>query len=203
MEFISQMLIAWNKFSYNLIAGIFSLFVIFISIYLVLVVYKFRAGFKSQKQGKHKEAIEHYDRVLRYSQSVPSGLNFVASILNLRLGIDTVTPVLNTLMFGDSEARQTSCNIYQYTQDTISDTNIVIATYNNRGNSKIELKDYKAAIDDYKKAINKGKKLKVNYASACNSRGIAKANLRHYKEAIVDYDQAVILDPNYTAAYDN
>ena len=88
-------------------------------------------------------------------------------------------------------------------KDTISDTNIVIATYNNRGNSKIELKDYKAAIDDYKKAISKGNKLKVNYAFAYNGRGIARANLGHYKEAIVDYDQAVKLDPDYIAAYNN
>ena len=137
MEFISQILIAWNKFSYNLIAGLFSLFVIVISILLLLMVYKFRAGFKSQKQGKHKEAIEHYDRVLRYSQSVPSGLNFIASILNLRLGIDTVTSVVDALIPGDSEARQTSCNIYQYTQDTISDTNIVIATCNNEAIVKL------------------------------------------------------------------
>ena len=198
MKFIPQMLSFfsnWNKLFYSFIAWFFSLLTITIFILLILMFFNFHDGLENQRQENDIAAIQHYDSVINYSQYIPAGLDFITNALNFGINLDKVSPVLNAVMHEDSNAEQISINIYQYTKDTIANTNIVVATYNNRGNSKIKLEDYEAAIDDYKKAIDEANKLNMDYAFAYNGKGIAKANLGHYKGAIADFDLAIKIDP--------
>ena len=65
-------------------------------------------------------------------------------------------------------------------------------TYYNRGNSKINLQDYRGAIADYSKAIE----LNPNYNNAYHNRGGAKGNLQDYRGAIADLSKAIELNPN-------
>ena len=71
--------------------------------------------------------------------------------------------------------------------------------YNNRGNAKSGLQQYKDAIADYDKAL----RLKADYAEAYYNRGHAKIDLRQYKDAIADYDEAIRLKPDFAEAYNN
>ena len=71
--------------------------------------------------------------------------------------------------------------------------------YNNRGNAKNDLQQYKAAIADYDKAI----RLKADYAAAYYNRGYTKNDLQQYKAAIADYDEAIRLKPDLAEAYNN
>jgi tetratricopeptide (TPR) repeat protein len=71
-----------------------------------------------------------------------------------------------------------------------------VDAYNNRGNAKGRLGNYKEAILDFDQSI----KLKPN-ASAYYNRGVAKRKLNNYKDCILDYDQAISLKPDYAMAY--
>ena len=71
--------------------------------------------------------------------------------------------------------------------------------YNNRGNAKNDLQQYKAAIADYDEAIY----LKADYAEAYYNRGYTKNDLQQYKAAIADYDEAIRLKPDLAEAYIN
>jgi tetratricopeptide (TPR) repeat protein len=71
--------------------------------------------------------------------------------------------------------------------------------YNDKGDKKYDLEDYKGAIADYNKAIQ----LKPDYALAYYSRGTVKYNLTDYKGAITDYNKAIQLNPSDTSAYYN
>ena len=73
------------------------------------------------------------------------------------------------------------------------------AAYNNRGNVKNALEQYKAAIADYDEAIP----LKPDYATAYSNRCNTKNNLKQYKEAIVDCNEAIRLKPDFAEAYSN
>ena len=63
--------------------------------------------------------------------------------------------------------------------------------YLSRGNSKIELEDYRGAIADYNKIIE----LIPNESIAYYNRGIAKEALEDYRGAIADYNKALELNP--------
>ncbi len=69
--------------------------------------------------------------------------------------------------------------------------------YSNRGNSKVELEDYRGAIQDYNKAI----KINPNYAEPYSNRGNSKGELEDYGGAIQDYNKAIKINPNYAKAY--
>ena len=71
--------------------------------------------------------------------------------------------------------------------------------YNDKGDKKYDLEDYKGAIADYNKAIQ----LKPDYALAYYNRGITKSDLKDYKGAITDYNKAIQLNPSDTLAYYN
>ena len=66
-----------------------------------------------------------------------------------------------------------------------------------RGNAKVKLEQYAAAIDDYDNAI----RLEPNCFPAYYERGNAKVKLEQYAAAITDYDTAIRLDPDYDTAY--
>jgi tetratricopeptide (TPR) repeat protein len=69
--------------------------------------------------------------------------------------------------------------------------------YNNRGNEKYFLEDYKGAIQDCDKAI----KQNPNYAGAYKLRGMANRKLKNNDSAIRDYCKAIELNPNDPQAY--
>lgn len=71
------------------------------------------------------------------------------------------------------------------------------AAYNNRGNTKRALQDYKGAIAD----LNQSIQLQPDYANAYYNRGITKHYLKDYQGAITDYTQAIQLQPNFAGAY--
>jgi tetratricopeptide (TPR) repeat protein len=57
--------------------------------------------------------------------------------------------------------------------------------YNNRGNIRMEKKDYTGAMEDFNKAIE------LKYNDAYNNRGILRNRLGDYKNAIEDFNKAV------------
>jgi len=72
-------------------------------------------------------------------------------------------------------------------------------SYNNRGWSKYQSKDYLGAIEDYDKAI----KLDSNLALAYNNRGLSKYNLKDTSGALIDWNKAIELDSNFAMSYNN
>jgi len=71
--------------------------------------------------------------------------------------------------------------------------------YYNRSLTKLELGDYKGAIQDCNKAID----LNPNHAKAYSNRGVAKGELGDYRGAIQDCDKTIELNPNDGMAYNN
>jgi tetratricopeptide (TPR) repeat protein len=64
--------------------------------------------------------------------------------------------------------------------------------YNNRGLSKVKIKDLEGAVDDFTKAVE----LDPKNGAAYFNRGIAFVYKRKFKEAIIDFEQASLLDEN-------
>lgn len=71
-----------------------------------------------------------------------------------------------------------------------------VAALTNRGNTRAELGQHEAAIEDFDKAL----KIKPDYVEALNSRGLAKADLKRHQEAIEDFDKALEIKPDYAEA---
>lgn len=124
-------------------------------------------------------------------------------------------------------------------KDTVSLFSDVIAknpdaglAYNNRGNIRVEQKDFKGAMEDlnkaidlkyeisyvnrgilmikigdYKKAIDDFNRAETNVqldkSRVYYNRGIAKLNLGNFKEAEKDFGSAIQIDPRYSSAYSN
>ena len=73
------------------------------------------------------------------------------------------------------------------------------AAYNNRGNAKADLEDYRGSIQDFNKAIE----INPNIETAYNNHGVAKYNLGDYQGSIRDYNKTIEINPNYASAYYN
>jgi tetratricopeptide (TPR) repeat protein len=73
------------------------------------------------------------------------------------------------------------------------------SAYNNRGEVKQHLDNFKDAIADFTKAIQ----IDPSYAVAYSNRGATKSLLDDYKGAIADYNKAIQIDPNQNTAYGN
>ena len=71
--------------------------------------------------------------------------------------------------------------------------------YFKSGLAKLNLHQYKDAIEDFSTAIQ----LNPKYVDAYYSRGLAKLNLHQYKDAIEDNSKAIQLNPEYVDAYLN
>lgn len=73
-----------------------------------------------------------------------------------------------------------------------------IETIYNRGNSKMHLNDYTAAIIDYDYRIAKDK-----YYLAYMNRGLCKNHLNLKKEALLDFNEAIKMNPTFYDSYYN
>lgn len=71
--------------------------------------------------------------------------------------------------------------------------------YNNRGNSKMNLKDLAGAFADYSRAIS----LMPDFAEPYNNRGLVQYKQGRNDKALADYDKALKLKPDFAAAYAN
>jgi tetratricopeptide (TPR) repeat protein len=74
-----------------------------------------------------------------------------------------------------------------------------VRAYRSRANARLNIDDYRGAIEDYTKAITLAPRLAANY----QGRGVAKSKLKDYAAAIADYNLAIKLDRNYALAYYN
>lgn len=72
-------------------------------------------------------------------------------------------------------------------------------SYNNRGNTRLDLKDYNAAIVDLREAI----KINPKFAPAYYNKGLALVNTQEYDEAIKCFDRAIELNTEYADAFLN
>ena len=69
----------------------------------------------------------------------------------------------------------------------------------NRGRLRMQLKDYKGAIED----LNVTLILKPDHFGAYNNRGMSKGLMQDFTGAIGDFSQAIRLNPEYSKAYFN
>ncbi len=73
------------------------------------------------------------------------------------------------------------------------------AAYNNRGNARAALGQYKPAFHDFRKAVE----LMPESAVPFNGRGKAHVELKRYHAAVRDLTRAISLDAKYMAAHQN
>jgi len=73
-------------------------------------------------------------------------------------------------------------------------------TYNNRGEAKRKLEDYRGAIQDYNKAIERKPSNEELYY---HNRGIAKGQLGDYRGSIQDFNKAIEIEPDNAQAFFN
>ncbi len=85
-----------------------------------------------------------------------------------------------------------------FTMTLRNDPNFAEA-YLERGNTRLNTKDYQGAIKDYSAAIA----LKPDLPEAFYRRGTVRYQLKDRSGAIKDYTQAIALNPNYRDAYLN
>ena len=71
--------------------------------------------------------------------------------------------------------------------------------YNNMGNAKMRIQNFKGAISDFNKAIEINPKLDKTYYN----RGVARYGLGDFRGAIFDYNGALQINPNLAVAYFN
>jgi Tfp pilus assembly protein PilF len=129
------------------------------------------------KEGKIREALFHFDQVIKIN---PSYLSY-----NSR---------------GEIFAREG-----RY-REALEDFNRAIALnfsnadgYYNRGLTYSTINQYQLALADFDKAIS----LNGEHVLAYNNRGIVYARLNQLQQAIKDFTQAISINPDYVQAYTN
>ena len=139
---------------------------------------EFYIGLTSYKEGKHEEAIKHYD------QAIDINPQFAEAYNNRGITKD--------LLGRHEEA------IADYDQAIRINPQFAEAYYN-RGTTKDLLGRHEEAIADYDQAI----RINSQYAEAYYNRGNAKGELGKHEEAIADYDEAIHINPQFAQAYCN
>ena len=138
---------------------------------------EFYIGLTFQDQGKHEEAIKHYDEAILRKPDADAYNNRGNAKFVLGLHRDAIADCDRAIHINPQFAK----------------------AYYNRGAAKRELGRHEAAITDHNEAI----RINPQYAAAYNDRGIAKDALGRHHEAIADYDQAIRINPQYAVAYTN
>ena len=189
--------------------GLIDLIIVFLVLFLIAtafyIIHKFNRGSEKQREGDYQKAIKYYDNVIRIHQNN----RFIFPILNLILGINPETGLKVPTKMLDGKVSRTHKNIlsvqefpYDYELDEyiLRNTNIFTATYYNKGNSNVALKDHEEAIKAFDRAIE----IDPMYATAYYSRGNSKALLKKdHNGAIEDYNKAIAIDPRDAYAYKN
>lgn len=83
--------------------------------------------------------------------------------------------------------------------DVINKDHNIPFAYNNRGNAKLDIKDYYGAIADHNRAI----RLTPTDPDPWYNRGCVKLQLKNYKGAISDFSKSLSLSTKFTRAFIN
>lgn len=83
--------------------------------------------------------------------------------------------------------------------DVIEKNHNIPFAYNNRGNARLEKKDYYGAIADHNRSI----RLSPGNPDPWYNRGCVKLQLKNYKGAIADFDKSIDLSERFTRAFIN
>ena len=163
--------------------GLIDLIIVFLVLFLIAtalyIIHKFNKGSEKQREGNYQKAIKYYDNVIRIHQNN----RFIFPILNLILGINPETGLKAPTKIPNGRVSQTRKNIlsvqefpyaYELDEYILRNTNIFTATYYNKGNSNVALKDHEEAIKAFDRAIE----IDLKYATAYYSRGNSKALLK-------------------------
>ena len=177
-------------------------------------------GLAFDNQGKYDEAIEAYDKVIKYYErkTKPDTKNYALTWYNKGTALNNQGKYDEAIKAFDKAIKlnpkyATPWNskgaalvqLGKYDEGleafdtTIKlDPKFEIAWYN-KGNALADLGKYDEAIKAFDKAI----KLNPKYATPWISKGAALVQLGKYDEAITCYDEAIRLDPSYALAWNN
>ncbi|MDE0146477.1 MAG: tetratricopeptide repeat protein [Nitrospira sp.] len=129
---------------------------------------EFYIGLTFQDQGKHEEAIKHYDEAIRINpQDADAYNNRGNAKFVLGLHREAIADCDRAININPQFAK----------------------AYYNRGNAKGKLEKYEEAIADFNEAI----RLNPQDAAACYNRGIANKEIGDYKKARADLQRALEL----------
>ena len=181
-------------------------------------------GFALFDEGKVKEAIDHYNKVIMMPYQILTFnddylYSFYGTIYSNRgkayteLGLYQIafedynkSIHLDPKNAGLYDNRGLTYYKLDQHQHAIEDFNEAIRLkpdyanyYNDRGNSYNKLGQHQSALDDYTKAIH----LKPDYADAYNNRGTTYGKLSQYQLAIEDFNKAIYFKQDYADAYNN
>jgi len=181
-------------------------------------------GLALLEEGKVKEAIDHYNKVIMMPYQILTFNNdylysFYGRIYSNRgkayaeLGLyqcafeDYNKSIrLNPKNAGLYNNRGLTYDKLNQHQRAIEDFNEAIRLkpdyanyYNDRGNSYNKLGQNQRALDDYTEAI----RLKPDYADAYNNRGTIYGKISQYQRAIEDFSKAIYIKQDYADAYNN
>ena len=203
--FITSLALAYMTTAFGLIDLILVFLVLFLIATAFYVIHKFNKGSEKQRKGDYQKAIKYYDNVIRIHQNN----RFIFPILNLILGINPETGLKAPTKIPNGRVSRIHKNIlsvqefpyaYELDEYILRNTNIFTATYYNKGNSNVALKDHEEAIKAFDRAIE----IDPRYATAYYSRGNSKALLKKdHNGAIEDYSKAIAIDPKDAYAYKN
>ena len=173
---------------------------------------EFFMGVGKQKEQKHKEAIEHYNKVIEinpqyaetyYNRGVAKSVlgKHEEAIEDYSEAIE-INPQFAEAYYNRGAAK----SALGQKQEAIEDYSKAIEidpqhaqAYNNRGNAKSALGENQEAIEDYSKAIE----INPQHTGAYTNRGNAKSALGRNQEAIEDYSKAIEINPEFAGAYYN
>jgi tetratricopeptide (TPR) repeat protein len=172
----------------------------------------FDKAYVLQNEGKQKEAISVYTKVVKINPNYASAYinrgnaysvlrQYQKAILDHDKAIaidpnDAFAYINRGLVY--ARLRQYQKAILDYDKAIAIDPNEAVFYYN-RGTLYARLRQYQKAILEFEKAIE----INPNYASAYINRGYTYLSLRQYQKAILDYDKAIAIDPNEAVFYNH
>lgn len=170
---------------------------------------EFFIGLTFQNNGKHEEAITHYDQAIRINpQAFIVYHNRGLAKKDLGRHRETIADLDEAIRINPQHAdayhnRGAAKGALNRHHDAITDFDEAIRinpqhanAYSNRGLAKFVLNQYHDAIADLDEAI----RINPQHANAYNNRGLAKLALKRYRDAIADFDQSIHINPQHANA---
>jgi len=139
---------------------------------------KFEESFILHKQGKIKEALELYLKILPEKKN-NSKLNFLIGIIYLQL-----------------KKFELAVNFFERTINLDKNN---LGAYNNLGASLQQLKKFEQAVKVYEKVLS----FKPDFTDALNNLAVCFANLKKYDQAISNYEKILKINENNFVVYNN